>query len=188
MSKGTVNRVTLLGRLGQDPDVKYTSGGTAVAKLTLATTESVKKNDQWEDQTEWHRVVVWGKQAEFCSQYVTKGKLLYVEGALKTTKWEDNNGVTRYTTEVVARDVQLIGGSNGSDSQNSGGSRNSGSSTNNRSSGSSGNSQRQQPQGNRNSGSSANNRSGGGSQRQQNTPTTFDDFGMDGSSDEDIPF
>ena len=115
MAKGTINTVMLLGRLGADPDVRYTNSGTPVAKLSLATVDSVKSGDNYEDRTEWHKVVVWGKQAEFLGQYAEKGKLLYVRGSLRTSKWEDNSGSTRYTTEVIAQEVQLVGGKSNGD-------------------------------------------------------------------------
>jgi len=105
-----VNRVTLIGNLGQDPELKSTTGGTAVATLSVATSRSVKKNDAWEDVTEWHRVKVWGKQAESVAKYCKKGKQLYVEGRLETSKWQDKDGKDRYTTEVVAEVVKFLGG------------------------------------------------------------------------------
>ncbi len=107
-----VNKVILIGNLGQDPEVRYTPSGQAVANLRIATTESwnSKENGQREQRTEWHRVVVWGKQAENCSQYLSKGRQVYVEGRLQTRSWNDKDGNTRYTTEIVANNVQFLGG------------------------------------------------------------------------------
>jgi len=110
MAKGTVNKVILIGRLGADPDVRYSPNGTAIARLSLATNESVPAGEgNWEERTEWHRIVAFGKTAESCGNYLSKGRLIYVEGRLQTRQWEDAQGVKRYTTEIVARDVQFLG-------------------------------------------------------------------------------
>ena len=110
MAKGTLNKVMLIGRLGADPDIRYSAGGTAVAKFNLATDDRAPSGDgNWEDKTEWHRIVVFGKTAEFCGNYLSKGRLVYVEGSLRTNQWEDAQGVKRYTTEIIARDIQLVG-------------------------------------------------------------------------------
>ncbi len=107
----TVNKVILVGRLGADPDVRYAASGTAVAKFSVATNEAVQGADgNWEEKTEWHRVVVFGKTAEHCGNYLSKGRLVYIEGRLRTNQWEDQQGVKRYTTEIVARDVVFLGG------------------------------------------------------------------------------
>lgn len=112
MAKGTVNKVIIIGRLGADPDIRYSANGTAVAKFNVATNERTPVGDgNWEDRTEWHRVVVFGKQAEFCGNYLAKGKLIFLEGSLRTQQWEDPQGVKRFTTEIVARDIQMVGGS-----------------------------------------------------------------------------
>jgi single-strand DNA-binding protein len=109
MSKGTVNKAILIGHLGADPDLRSTAGGTTVANISVATTESFKDKDgSWEDKTEWHRVVAFGKSAEFLGNYATKGRKVYIEGRIQTKQWEDNEGVKRYTTEVIAREVQLL--------------------------------------------------------------------------------
>lgn len=129
MAKGTVNKVILVGRLGADPEVKYAASGTAIATLNVATVDGVKNGDVWEDRTEWNRVVVFGKQAEFCGQYLTKGKSVYVEGSLRTRQWEDSSGNKKYTTEVIARDIQMVG--NGGTSPESGSAKPSGRSTGN---------------------------------------------------------
>lgn len=110
----SVNKVILVGRLGQNPEVRYTPSGAAVANLNLATNEAwVDKNQQKQERTEWHRVVVWGKQAEHCAQYLSKGRQVYVEGRLQTRKWQDQAGQTKYSTEVQATTVQFLGGGGG---------------------------------------------------------------------------
>ncbi|MGQ0793437.1 MAG: single-stranded DNA-binding protein [Deltaproteobacteria bacterium] len=114
-----VNKAILIGNLGRDPEIRYTSGGQAVANFTIATTESrMGKDGQREDITEWHRVVAWGKLAEICGEYLTKGKSVYIEGAIRTRSWEDKEGAKRWTTEIVARNMQMLGG--GSDKPQSG--------------------------------------------------------------------
>jgi single-strand DNA-binding protein len=108
-SKGTVNKVILIGRLGQDPEVKYTPSGAAVATLSLATNTSYKDQDgKSQEQTEWHRVVVWRKQAEIVGQFTKKGHRLFVEGKLVTRSWNDKDGNKRFTTEVTADSIQLL--------------------------------------------------------------------------------
>ena len=105
-----VNKVILVGNLGANPEMRSTQGGQKVANLRLATTERwTDKNGQKQEQTEWHRVVVWGKQAEFCSQYLVKGRQIYVEGRIQTRQWQDQQGQKRYSTEVVAQVIQLLG-------------------------------------------------------------------------------
>ncbi len=117
MAKGTVNKVILIGRLGADPDIRYTAGGTAVAKFNVATDERVPAGEgNWEDRTEWHRIVAFGKLAEICGNYLGKGKLIFLEGSLRTQQWEDSQGVKRSTTEIVARDIQFLGSRGGEDS------------------------------------------------------------------------
>lgn len=109
MARG-VNKVILIGHLGADPEVRYTTSGTAVTQLSLATTERVPAGEgNWEDRTEWHRVVAFGKTAENCGNYLSKGRQIYVEGRLQTRQWEDAQGVKRYTTEIVAREIQFLG-------------------------------------------------------------------------------
>ena len=106
-----VNRVTLIGNLGQDPETRNTQGGQTVCNLRVATTDKYKDRDgTWVDRTEWHTVTVWGKQAEACGQYLRKGKQVYVEGRLQTRKWQDKEGKDRYSTEVVADNVRFLGG------------------------------------------------------------------------------
>jgi single-strand DNA-binding protein len=106
-----VNKVILVGNLGANPEMRFTQGGQAVANLRLATTERwTDKNGQKQEATEWHRIVVWGKQAEIVGQYLTKGRQVYVEGSIRTRQWQDQQGQKRYTTEIVARNVQMLGG------------------------------------------------------------------------------
>lgn len=106
-----VNKVLLIGRLGGDPEVRYTSNGGAVANFNMATNESwTDKAGQKQERTEWHKVVVWGKLGELCGQYLSKGRQAYVEGRLQTRDWTDKDGNKRYTTEVVAQNVQFLGG------------------------------------------------------------------------------
>ena len=113
-----INRVTLLGNLGADPELRSTGSGSAVASIRLATTDRVKDKDgQWTDRTEWHNVVVWGKTAENVHQYAKKGKQLYIEGRLQTRKWQDKEGHDRYSTEVVAEVVKFLGGRQGEDGE-----------------------------------------------------------------------
>lgn len=109
-----VNKVILIGNLGADPELRYTSGGAAVADLRVATTRKYSTKDGGsQEDTQWHRVVVWGKQAEHCKEYLSKGRQVYIEGRLQTRQWEDRDGKKRYTTEVVAEQVQFLGGKGG---------------------------------------------------------------------------
>lgn len=109
-----VNKVILVGRLGADPEVRYTSGGTAVAKFNLATSESYKdKEGSKQEKTEWHRVVAFGKLGEICGEYLSKGKQVYVEGKLQTRSWEDKEGNKRYTTEVNINNMVMLGSGEG---------------------------------------------------------------------------
>jgi single-strand DNA-binding protein len=106
-----VNKVILIGRLGGDPEVRYTTNGGAVANFNMATNESwTDKNGQKQERTEWHKVVVWGKLGELCGQYLTKGRQAFIEGRLQTREWNDKEGNKRYTTEIVAQNVQFLGG------------------------------------------------------------------------------
>lgn len=100
----------LIGNLGADPEIRYTPSGSAVANFNIATTDYfVDKEGQKQERTEWHRIVVWGKQAEHCGEYLGKGRSVYIEGKLQTRSWEDKDGQKRYTTEVVAQLVQFLG-------------------------------------------------------------------------------
>ncbi len=108
-----VNKVILVGNLGKDPEVRYTSGGQAVANLRIATsrTWNDKQSGQKREETEWHDVEVWGKQAELCGEYLSKGRMVYLEGRLKTDKWQDKQtGQDRYRVKVVAETVRFLGG------------------------------------------------------------------------------
>lgn len=105
-----INKAIVVGRLGSDPEVKTTSGGHNVARLSVATSERWNNSEgQRQERTEWHRVVVWGKMAELCGRYLSKGRQIYVEGRLQTRSWEDQQGLKRYSTEIVARDIQFLG-------------------------------------------------------------------------------
>src|SRR3954467_5643697 len=111
---GSVNKVILVGNLGRDAELRYTPGGAAVATLNLATTEVWNdRNNQRQEKTEWHRVVLWGKQAESLQEYLTKGKQIFVEGRLQTRQWDDKDGNKRYTTEIKADRITLLGGGAG---------------------------------------------------------------------------
>ncbi len=111
----SVNKVILLGNLGQDPEVKYMPSGGAVTNISIATTESWtdKNSGQKQERTEWHRVVFFNRLAEIVGEYLRKGSAVYVEGNLRTRKWQDQNGQDRYTTEIVAREMQMLGGRQG---------------------------------------------------------------------------
>ena len=111
MARG-VNKVTLIGNLGNDPEVRYSGNGNAVANVSLATAESWRDKDSGEQQerTEWHRVVFFGRLAEIVSEYLHKGSQIYVEGRLQTNKWQDKEGNDRYTTQIVANEMQMLGG------------------------------------------------------------------------------
>lgn len=111
---GSVNKVILVGNLGRDAELRYTPGGAAVATLNLATTEVWNdRSNQRQEKTEWHRVILWGKQAESLQEYLTKGKQIYVEGRLQTRQWDDKDGNKRYTTEIKADRITLLGGAGG---------------------------------------------------------------------------
>jgi single-strand DNA-binding protein len=115
MARG-VNKVILVGNLGRDPEVRYMPSGNAVANVTLATTESWKDKQTGEKQerTEWHNVVFYSRLAEIAGEYLKKGSQVYVEGSLRTRKWQDKSGNDRYTTEIIASDMQMLGGRGGS--------------------------------------------------------------------------
>ena len=117
MARSGINKVILVGNLGQDPEVKYTAGGDAVTTLSLATSDSWKDKDTGQDQerTEWHRVVLWRRLAEIAGEYLNKGSKVYVEGQLRTRKWEQE-GQTRYTTEIIARELQFLDSKNTTES------------------------------------------------------------------------
>jgi single-strand DNA-binding protein len=106
-----INKVILIGNLGSDPEVRYTPSGVAVAQFNIATSEEWKDRDTGEkkERTEWHRIVAWRRLGEICGEYLSKGKQVYIEGRLQTRDWEDRDGNKRYTTEIVASDVQFLG-------------------------------------------------------------------------------
>jgi single-strand DNA-binding protein len=107
----SLNRVFIMGNLGQDPELRYTPSQTPVVTMSVATTDVRSVDGQKQEQTEWHRVVVWGKQAENCAKYLKKGRTVFVEGKMQTRTWEDKNGGgKRYTTEVIANNVRFVGG------------------------------------------------------------------------------
>ncbi len=104
-----INKAMLIGRLGKDPEVRYTPDGTMVTNFNLATDEQWKdKNGEKVQKTEWHRIVTFGKLAEICGNYLVKGKLVFVEGRIQTRSWEDKDGVKRFTTEIVASNMQML--------------------------------------------------------------------------------
>ena len=106
-----LNKAMLIGNLGADPEIRYTQEGTPVATFNIATTEKWKgKDGQQQEQTEWHRIVAWRRLAEICGEYLHKGSKVYVEGKLQTRKWQDQNGNDRYTTEIVAKGLEMLGG------------------------------------------------------------------------------
>jgi single-strand DNA-binding protein len=114
MARG-VNKVILVGNLGRDPEVRYTPSGGAIANITLATTDQWKdkQTGQNQDRTEWHRVVMFGRLGEIAGEYLKKGSQIYIEGRLQTRKWQDKDGSDRYTTEIVANEMQMLGGGGG---------------------------------------------------------------------------
>jgi len=168
MASRGVNKVILVGNLGQDPEVRYMPNGGAVANITLATSESWrdKATGEMKEQTEWHRVVLFGKLAEVAGEYLRKGSQVYIEGSLRTRKWTDQSGAEKYTTEVVVNvggTMQMLGGRQGGGQQGGWG-------------------QPQQPQG-----GNQNQFSGGAQQRpQQSAPAPSNEPPMD--FDDDIPF
>lgn len=158
----SVNKVILVGHLGKDPETRYMPNGDAITNATLATSESWKDKQTGEkkEQTEWHRLVFYRKLAEIAGQYLRKGSLIYIEGSLKTRKWQDKDGQDRYTTEITVNEMTMLGGRG-----DAGGGQSSGEPQQRQ--------QQQRPQGN-----------GGGQQQRQNAPQSrgFDDF------EDDIPF
>lgn len=111
---GSVNKAILVGNLGRDAEMRFTSGGTPVATVSLATTERfTDKEGQKREDTQWHRIVIWGKTAQSLHEYLTKGKQIYVEGRLQTRQWDDKDGNKRYTTEIRGDKVVLLGGGGG---------------------------------------------------------------------------
>ena len=110
MQKGSVNKIVLVGHLGADPESRFTPSGVAVTTFNMATNESWKNSEgEYEDRTEWHRIVLYGKAAETANEYMKKGQLTYVEGRIRTRSWEDKDGMKRYTTEVICDRFTMLG-------------------------------------------------------------------------------
>jgi len=106
----SINKVILIGNLGSDPEVRYTPSGRPVANFSIATTENwTNKDGGKEERTEWHRIVAWGRLGEICGEYLNKGRSVYIEGKLQTRSWEDRDGNKRYTTEILAQTMQMLG-------------------------------------------------------------------------------
>jgi single-strand DNA-binding protein len=109
-----INKAIIVGNLGQDPELRHTSGGTAVCNFSVATSRKYKAKDEtWKEDTQWHKIIVWGKQGESCAEYLSKGRQVYVEGRIENRSWEDKEGNKRYTTEIVADNVKFLGGKDG---------------------------------------------------------------------------
>lgn len=114
----SVNKVILIGNLGSDPELRYTPQGSAVANFSVATNEVwTNKEGKKEERTEWHKIVVWGKQAETCNTYLKKGKQVYIEGSIRQRSWEDKEGNKRYTTEIIAQSIKFLGRAEGATAQ-----------------------------------------------------------------------
>jgi len=113
-----VNKVILIGNLGKDPDLRYTPGGQAVASFSLATSEKWRdKEGIMQDKTEWHNIVLWGRQAELAKEYLAKGRQVYIEGRIQTRSWDDKDGNKRYITEVVGQRMQFLGAKGGAEKE-----------------------------------------------------------------------
>ena len=166
MARG-INKVILVGNLGRDPEVRYSASGGAIANITIATSEqwTDKQSGQKQERTEWHRVVLFNRLGEIAGEYLKKGSQVYIEGKLQTRKWQDNNGQDRYTTEIVANEMQMLGGRGG------------GSADFNQGGGSFGGGQSQQSYG-----GGGGQQQGGGAAAAPAGGSNFDDF------DDDIPF
>lgn len=120
-----VNKVIIVGNLGADPEVRYTGGGTAIASMRIATSEqwTDKQSGQKQERTEWHRVKLFGRLAEIAGEYLKKGRSVYIEGSLRTDKYTDKDGVERYSTDIIASDLQMLGGGNSGGQHRQGGGR-----------------------------------------------------------------
>ena len=106
----SVNKVILIGNLGKDPEVKYSPSGVQIAKFPLATSERVKKGDNWEEKTDWHNIVIFARQAEYAKDYLKKGMTVFVDGRISTRSWDDENGVRKYMTEIIGNVVKNLSG------------------------------------------------------------------------------
>lgn len=173
MARG-INKVILVGNLGADPEVRYTAGGTAIASLSIATSEqwTDKQSGQKQERTEWHRVKLFGRLAEIAGEYLKKGRQVYVEGSLRTDKYTDKQGVERYSTDIIASDLQMLGGMGGGEGGGMGG----GGGYRERSQGGGGGGQRQQS------------REDYGSAPQRQSAPPPDMGGGNQFDDDDIPF
>ncbi len=191
MARG-VNKVILLGRLGQDPTVRYTAGGAAVTSFSIATSEGWrdKNSGEMQERTEWHNIVIFSRLAEVAGQYLKKGSQVYIEGRLQTRKWTDKNGMDRYTTEIIANEMQMLGGG-GSGGGGGMGQQQGGYDNFNQDQGYGGQPQQQAPQQNWNQGGQSQqqqqqrpqqNQGGFNQPQEQNNMPDFDSF------DDDIPF
>lgn len=117
-----INKVILIGNLGADPEIRYTQSGTPVANFNMATSETWRNQDgSKEERTEWHRIVAWRRLAEICGEYLNKGTRVYIEGSIRTRKWEDRDGNTRYTTEIEAREMRILSPRSGGGGEYGGG-------------------------------------------------------------------
>lgn len=121
MASRGVNKVILIGNIGQDPEVRYTPGGSAITNISVATSEAWKdkQTGQSQERTEWHRVVFFNRLAEIAGEYLRKGSKVYIEGSLRTRKWQDQQGQERYTTEIVANEMQMLDGRSGAETSSS---------------------------------------------------------------------
>jgi single-strand DNA-binding protein len=188
MATKGVNKVILVGNLGNDPEVRYMPNGNAVANLSLATSESWKDpQGQMQERTEWHRLTMYRRLAEIAGEYLKKGSQIYVEGKLQTRKWQDQSGQDRYTTEIIVDQMQMLGGRGGEgggqnrgNNQNQGGGQNQGNNQNQGGGQNRGNNQNQG--GGQNRGNNQN--QGGGQNQGGQPPMTEPDFDFD----DDIPF
>ena len=104
----SVNKVFLIGNLGKDPDVKFTPSGVQIAKFSMATSERFKRGDNWEEKTDWHNIVLFGRQAEYTGEYLKKGMTVFLEGKISTRTWDDENGVRKYITEIIGNSVKNL--------------------------------------------------------------------------------
>lgn len=104
----SLNKIMLMGRLGQDPEIYHAQSGTVITNFSLATSESYKKGDDWEERTEWHKIVVFGNTAEACANYLKKGSLVYIEGRMQTRNYQDKNGNEKYITEIILNEIKFL--------------------------------------------------------------------------------
>ncbi|RUL76684.1 single-stranded DNA-binding protein [Dyella choica] len=174
MARG-INKVILVGNLGADPEVRYTAGGTAIASLSVATSEqwTDKQSGQKQERTEWHRVKLFGRLAEIAGEYLKKGRQVYVEGSLRTDKYTDKQGVERYSTDIIASDLQMLGGMGGGEGGGMGGG---------------GGGYRERSQGGGGGPRQQSRDDYGSAPQRQSTPAPAPDMGGNQFDDDDIPF